>query len=383
MEQVSKKKEIYFETLAGLLPAGVFVSTAAGRIIYANEYLSKLTGLNYEEGMATNWMKTLHPDDKVRVMKEWSASRKEDRLFKLEYRFVHRNRLVVWVLGQIVYVKDVKGKIVNHVGVVTDITQQRAAEERKHLQKLQLARVSNLNAMGELASSLAHQLNQPLTIVSSYAQECRQQLLSAGDMTLTKIIDGLKKINFHADRAGQIIQRMRNFFSGQALQKSAEDINKVIFGVIKFLNEDLCCSGKVSLNLSKELPLISFDRVQIEQVLLNILQNAFEAIKERRDGCGQIIIRTYLKEKNLIVSVCNTGAVIPKTVLKNIFDPFFTTKKSGMGMGLTICRSIIESHGGEMAVFSEEGGTQFYFTLPIVNSASRAGLNVDWQQIIS
>ncbi|MCK4608364.1 MAG: GHKL domain-containing protein [Gammaproteobacteria bacterium] len=246
--------------------------------------------------------------------------------------------------------------------------EQHQTEKQRQPHQQQMNRIEHLNSMGELTSSLAHQLNQPLAIISSYAQEtCRR--LNDNDIQHQhhELINAAQKIALHANRAGEIVNRLREFFSMKPLQKQPEDVNQIIKGTILFLKQEYNISKKlISLTLDSKIPQILLDRTQIEQVLFNILQNAFDAVESKKAKDAKITISTAANNNALIVTISDTGVGVSEQILDNIFEPFFTTKSNGMGLGLAICRSIISAHDGQIIVSSIEGkGMQFKLTLPI------------------
>jgi two-component system, LuxR family, sensor kinase FixL len=249
-------------------------------------------------------------------------------------------------------------------GFVRDITERQTHRERLQELQSELLRTSRLSAMGQMASALAHELNQPLTAVINYVQACRR-LLGAKDAPPERLTDAMDKAVAQATRAGQIIHRMRQFIQTGETERQLESINKVVEEASALALVGARESGiLVRMELSPDLPALLVDRIQIQQVVLNLVRNGMEALAatERRE----LTIRTAHTHDALVeVAVSDTGPGLSVEVASQLFQPFVTTKPKGMGLGLTISRSIIEAHGGRLhAVPNPDGGVTFRFELP-------------------
>jgi two-component system, LuxR family, sensor kinase FixL len=255
-------------------------------------------------------------------------------------------------------------------GFVRDITERQTTRERLHELQSELLRASRLSSMGQMASALAHELNQPLTAVINYVQACRR-LLGSGDGTaLERLHDTMDKAVSQANRAGQIIHRMRQFIQKGETDRQVESINKLIEEASALALVGAKESGiLVRLELSPELPPVLVDRIQIQQVLVNLIRNSVEALSTapRRE----LTIKSYRSNGEMVeVAVADTGPGLDETVAKQLFQPFITTKARGMGLGLSISRSIIDAHGGRLwAVPVPQSGVSFQFTLPAAEPA--------------
>jgi two-component system sensor kinase FixL len=250
-------------------------------------------------------------------------------------------------------------------GVVRDITERQSTRERLQELQSELVRASRLSAMGQMASALAHELNQPLTAVINYVQACRRLLAGKDPPPSERLNDAMDKAVAQATRAGQIIHRMRQFIQKGETERQLESINKVVEEASALALVGARESGiLVRMELSSDLPPVLVDRIQIQQVVLNLVRNGMEALAttERRE----LTIRTAHVDGELIeVAVSDTGPGLSRDVASQLFQPFVTTKAKGMGLGLSISRSIIEAHGGRLqAVPNPEGGVTFRFELP-------------------
>jgi two-component system sensor kinase FixL len=264
-------------------------------------------------------------------------------------------------------IKDDWGNTTNYVGVTWDISQRkRAEEEAKHHQE-ELAHVMRLSTMGEMASGMAHELNQPLTAVASYCETARKMVEEQPTMP-DKLSDILGRAVEQTHRAGDIIRRLRNFVSKGTTQKEPVDIDKLIRGVMVFLEWELRNSHvKIDFNHCGHDCRIMADKVQIEQVLLNLVRNSLEAIQNADVKEGHVLLKTHVLPGHLIeLTVSDNGPGIEEAMFDKLFNPFQTNKGTGMGMGLSISRSIIEAHGGKLwARKAPANGAVFGFSLPL------------------
>jgi two-component system sensor kinase FixL len=250
-------------------------------------------------------------------------------------------------------------------GFVRDLTEQQRT--RDNLQQLQseLVHVSRLSAMGEMASALAHELNQPLAAISNYMKGCRRLLASSPDPNAATIEAALDKAAEQAIRAGHIIRRLRDFVLRGETERRVESVSKLV--------EEAAALGLVGarelgvvlkFELDPASDLVVADRVQIQQVLVNLLRNAMEAMTDSRRR-ELSVTNARAGDAMIEIAVSDSGPGIPEEVRSNLFRPFFTTKEAGMGVGLSISRTIIEAHGGQLsAEANAAGGATFRFTLP-------------------
>jgi len=255
--------------------------------------------------------------------------------------------------------------------MIRDVSERKykELEDKQHLDEL--AHVTRMGLMGEMASGIAHEVNQPLTAIATYCQLCLR-LLKNDKLNRNALHEILQKTEKQALRAGRIISRMREFISSNTTHRSTVDINGLVQNAIDLASDD-CRKFDIEykLELADFLPFISADAIQIEQVLLNLIKNSIDALARLpKTMQRQLSIQTYfLKTREIEVRVKDNGAGINEVEKGKVFTPFFTTKKSGMGMGLSICQSLIASHNGELRFNCSKGkGTTFYFTLPITEN---------------
>jgi len=249
-------------------------------------------------------------------------------------------------------------------GFVRDLTQRQEGERLLHEVQSELLHISRLSTMGEMASALAHELNQPLAAIANYLQGARRLLRNSSDDRAPVIMEAMDKASEQAVRAGQVIHRLRDFVSRGETEKGIESLKKLVEEASALaLVAAKDHSVRVNLRLDASVDLVLVDKVQIQQVLLNLLRNALEAMQASKRR--ELIVSTAPAEDTMVaIDVADTGCGISPEVASRLFQPFVTTKKQGMGVGLSISRTIIESHGGQITVEPNPGGgTIFRFTL--------------------
>ena len=219
-----------------------------------------------------------------------------------------------------------------------------------------------------MMAELTHELNQPLSAICSHAQACKR-LLDSGDRDYAEeLTASLSQVNEQGTRAAEIIRRLRRFVAKAKPLEAIVDVNAMIHDVAELMNMDArLAEAEVVLALTEPLPSVMGDRIQLEQVLVNLMRNGFEALRESDRQSRRLTVRTGLAgSQSIVVGVHDNGLGIASDAVNHIFERFFTTKAKGMGMGLSICKSIIENHGGKLwAAPAQDGGVVFYFTLPI------------------
>lgn len=252
----------------------------------------------------------------------------------------------------------------NFIGFVHDLTAAREGERQLNEMQSELVHVSRLSSMGEMASALAHELNQPLTAVANYLQGSKRLMRDSLDPRAPVIIEAMEKASEQAVRAGQVIQRLRDFITRGETEQRIESIRTLVEAsstLALIAAKDM--SVRVELRLAPTVDHVLVDKVQIQQVLLNLLRNALEAMQDSQRR--ELVISTYAADDNMVaVEVADTGGGVSPEIAAKLFQPFVTTKKQGMGVGLSISRTIIQSHGGQITLTENPGGgTVARFTL--------------------
>ncbi len=252
-------------------------------------------------------------------------------------------------------------------GFVRDLTERRDQERRLQELQSELVHVSRLTAMGELASSIAHELNQPLSAIANYMKGS-MALLQASEIDRTRLEGALDRVGEQALRAGDIIKRLREFVSKGETEHTLEDPARLMEEASALALVGARDAGlRVDLRFARDLGLVIVDKVQIQQVALNLIRNAMDAMAGMNGG--ELSIRARKTDaQTLTISVSDTGPGVSAETLERLFQPFYTTKANGMGVGLSICRTIVEAHGGRIWIENNpRGGATFLFTLPIAD----------------
>jgi len=321
------------------------------------------SSLTYEK-----FLKSVHPDDREYVDKCWKAALNGEH-YDIEHRIMVGGE-VKWVRETAQVEFNKKGKAISGIGNAHDITERKRREENLRRLQEELTHVSRVTTMGELTAALAHELNQPLMAIISNAQAA-QRFLRNKNTDLNEITDILSDIIKDDKRASDVINKLKSLLRKSGLEFTTLNINEVIKEVISLIHSDLVIKN-ISLNndLNDKIPFISGDKVQLQQVILNLILNSFEAMKDV--DSKRLAIRTLQKnDKYITVIVEDSGIGIGDKKTDLIFKPFFSTKRKGLGMGLSINKTIIEAHGGSLwARNNPDKGATFYFTLPITKEPS-------------
>jgi C4-dicarboxylate-specific signal transduction histidine kinase len=248
-----------------------------------------------------------------------------------------------------------------------DVTERKRAEENLHAAQAELAHMSRVTTMGELAASIAHEVNQPLTAIVTNGNAC-VRWLTRDTPNLEEAQQALARIIKEANRASQVINRIRTFVKRSPPEKALVDINGLVRETIALVGGELMRNQVLlQTEFAPDISPVLCDRIQLQQVILNLLMNAIEATTARSDGPREILLTSQKQgPAEIVVAIRDSGAGIDAATLDRVFDPFFTTKPGGMGMGLSISRSLIEAHGGRLwAIPNERGGATFQFSLPV------------------
>jgi two-component system sensor histidine kinase TtrS len=252
--------------------------------------------------------------------------------------------------------------------LMVEMEERRRAEDQLRQHQDELAHVARLSTVGEMVVELTHELNQPLGAISSYAQACNRLLASDRPDDRDELSSAIVRVGEQADRAAEIVRRLRRFITKAQPMQTLANLNAIIRDVAELTSIDArMTEASVDFQLADSLPLVVVDRIQIEQVVVNLMRNAFEAMRDCPPEFRRLTLRTHIEDQHFIrVEVCDTGIGIPPAAIELVFNRFFTTKPDGMGMGLAISRSIITNHGGKLWVVPNlDRGSTYFFTLPI------------------
>jgi PAS domain S-box-containing protein len=356
------------------IPAHVWSTLPDGSVDFINQRLLESTGLSIQALLGSSWQSIIHPDDRTRYIAKWTSALAAGEPVEIEARIWTAQRDYRWLLVRNVPLRDGNGRIVKWYGTGIDIEDRKRAEESLRKAQADLAHANRVSTMGELSASLAHEINQPISGAITNASTCLRRLdREQPDLEGARAAASL--IIRDANRAAEIINRVRLFFRKGVVTKERLDVNEMIREMeILLHNEASQHSVSVHTKLAADQPLIVADRIQLQQVLMNLMINGIEAMKAV-DGPRQLTLGTQNdKDEQLLVSVEDTGIGLPPNHSSQIFNAFFTTKEHGTGMGLRISQTIIEAHGGRLwAMDNHPRGAIFHFTLSASSETGSVG----------
>ena len=358
-----------FRTIFESAPIGIMTADRWGGVRHANRALQAMLGYDLDELQRRTLDDLTAEVDRVRGRHAFRqlCERRTGELL-LDKRYVARDGGIVWVHEACAAVCDDRGEFAYALAMVEDVTERQRAEERAREHQEQLAHVLRVSTMGEMAAALAHELNQPLGAIVNFANGTLVRLRARG--IEPEIERAVEQIADEGLRAGEIIRGVREFVRQGAQRREPADVNHLVRQAAYLLEADAHGHGiPLRLALDADLPTVQVDRIQVEQVVLNLLRNALDAIIAGRQGDDEVLVRTYRNGAGAIeVAVRDTGIGLPAENITRIFDAFFTTKRGGLGMGLSISRSIVEAHGGRLwATGNRDRGMTFTFSLPLVD----------------
>jgi PAS domain S-box-containing protein len=342
------------------------------RFTYIGPQSVELLGYPTEAWYADNfWTDHLHPDDRDRAVAYCLEHSRQTSDYQFDYRMVTADGRTVWI-HDVVNVVSENGTPTILRGFLIDVTARRRAEEESRVLRDQLVRVGRFTAMGELAASIAHEVNQPLCAIVSNAQAVQRMLTGLG-VFVEEAREALQDIVQDSLRASAVITRIRGYLRKAPDQPAPVDVNDLLREVAALLRGEMSRRGvAVVLELAETLPAVLGQRIQLQQVVLNLMANGADAMERVvRDQRVLVVRSTADTAGTVTVAVRDAGTGIDPGTRDKIFDPFFTTKPWGMGMGLAICKSIVEAHGGRIwASPNDDWGTTVQFTLPLLREGA-------------
>jgi two-component system, LuxR family, sensor kinase FixL len=341
--------------------------------IWATNARRALLGLPASGTIALeDFISRLHPDDRDRVRRTMDDAIHNGEDFDSEYRLILPDGIVRWMSTRGSVHFDDAGKPERLLGISIDITERKQAELDAQRDRAELSHLSRVALIGEMSTSIAHELNQPLAGILSNAA-AGQRFIDQGDVNLGEISELLGDIIADGRRASDVMRGIRGMVKKGQVARCSVDLNEVVLDAVRMVSPDAVLrSCQVETSLDPNLRAIEGDPVQLQQVLLNLVINAFDAMRETPFPRRKVVIATQSNgDATVRTSVRDYGAGISEEMRDRLFDPFFTTKSEGLGMGLAIVRSIVESHGGTIGIENAEGGgAQFGFVLPVNESST-------------
>ncbi len=359
-----RESEARFRLVADSAPVMIWMSGTDKLCTYFNKPWLDFTGRSIDRELGNGWADGVDPEDLQRCMDTYTQAFDRREVFRMEYRLRQHDGEFRWVYDIGVPRFNPDGSFAGYIGSCIDVTEQRRAEE--HLRQAQddLARVTRVVAMGELAATIAHEVNQPLTAIVTNGNFCLRRLDGA-TLTTDELRAAITEIVNDGTRVSGVISRIRGFLMKESPNRIALDINRIVKDVTILMRKEFA-RNRVSLRteMASDLPHVPGDSVLLSQVLINLIMNAIEATSSSTDGKREILIRSAKKPDGVLVQVQDSGPAIEPELISRIFEPFFTTKAKGIGLGLSISYSIIESHGGRLWITPSSTGALFEFTLP-------------------
>jgi PAS domain S-box-containing protein len=365
-----RRSEAYLAEAQRLSHTGSWAYNIGSKeLVHSSEEHCRLFGFDRERGMPSfeELIQRIHPEERASAIQRFESQIRAATDSDGHFRIAHPDGTTKYVYSTVHPVFNASGDLVEFVGTLMDITERkRAEEERERLRHAQadLARVTRVTTMGELTASLAHEIKQPISAALMNAGTCLRWL-GREEPDVTEAREAASRIIKDITRASDIISRIGSLFKKGGQQHDLLDANEVVQEMIALLRSEASrYSISIEADLSSDLPKVMADRVQLQQVFMNLMLNGIDAMKESGRG-NELTIKSEAADGRLLISVRDTGIGIPPQEADQIFNAFFTTKPQGTGMGLTISRSIVESHGGRLWATANPGrGATFHLTLP-------------------
>jgi hypothetical protein len=367
-EEQLRESEARFQEMADTAPVMIWLTGTDALCNYFNKPWLEFTGRRMEQEVGTGWIEGVHPDDVQGCFDGFLPAFHARKPFRMEYRLRRADGEYRWLIESGIP-RYAGGEFAGYIGSNIDITDlKHAEEERERLRQLQseLAHINRVTTMGELAASIAHEIKQPISAAHTNAKTCLRWL-GRDKPDIEEAREAASRIIHDVTRASEIISRIRILLKKGESQREWVDVNEVIGEMIGLMRSEAGRHGiSIHTELVAELPHVRADRVQLQQVFLNLVLNGIDAVNET-NLTGDLTIKSQRNpDHQVLISISDTGIGLPPERMGKVFEAFFTTKPQGTGMGLSISRSIIESHGGRLwATRNPDRGTTFHFTLPL------------------
>jgi PAS domain S-box-containing protein len=365
-EEELRESEARFRTVADAAPVLIWMSGQDKLCTFFNKGWLEFTGRALDQELGSGWTEGVHAEDLHRCLAVYERAFDAREPFTMEYRLRRSDGEYRWLLdsGTPRFASD--GAFLGYIGSCIDLTERKRAELEHERQNMELARVGRVAVMGELAASLAHEINNPVGAIVANAS-AGQRLLAAGKIETQELAELLGDIVADGRRAGEVIQGIRNMVRKGEARRSLIPIVDTIRELVRMVHADAVGRDvKVTAKVDPDAGQVWGDPVQLLQVLLNLALNAFEAMSAVRPDARRLAIRAYRNGNgDILVSMRDSGPGFPSGMADQLFEAFFSTKVEGTGMGLAISRSIIEAHGGTLTAENcDEGGARFTVCLP-------------------
>ncbi len=367
VEEALRSSELNLRRMTETIPQMLWSARPDGAIEYCNARLLDYTGFAADDLMGDGWTKLLHPEDADQAVRVWQACITTGDPYRLEVRAMHAaDRTYRWCLTTALPLRNEQGRILKWHGAFVDMHDWKHAQDELRDTQAELAHMTRVITMGQLTASIAHELNQPLAGIITNASTCLR-MLGADPPNVVGARETARRTIRDGNRASDVIARLRALFGNRNTVVEELDLNSAVQEVVALALSELQRNGVgLHIELADGLPLVTGDRVQLQQVILNLILNGAEAMNQVEDWPRVMTIWTQLDGSGHVrVAVKDVGVGFDPSSAEKLFNPFYTTKSDGMGIGLSVSRSIVENHQGRLWAEENDGpGATFLFSLP-------------------
>ena len=344
-----------------------------GTRTFVNEAFSRFHGVEASDIIGTTFVPTIHVDDQATFQKVLAGFTPANPSATYEIRVLRLDGSYPWVQWNTRAKYDPSGQLIEFQSVGRNVTELKAAADLIRQKEAHLAHLSRLATMGEMVAGIAHEINQPLHAAKTFAEAARRNLQAGSPEKIQTAIDCTSEISYAITRTVEIIRRLRDFTKAQPFELESLSLSEVIREAVELTGYEMRRLGaSVRLDLDKNLPSFPGDRIQMEQLIVNLLMNGYEAMEDIPVNERTIDIRSRVRGESLILEVSDAGNGIAESEMPRLFEAFFTTKAEGMGMGLVLCKSIAEAHGGQLHARRNDPhrGMTFQLEIPLSGGSS-------------
>jgi PAS domain S-box-containing protein len=371
--EVLRESEARFRSMADTAPVLIWMADQGGRRTFFSKTWLDFTGRTLAQELGDGWAAGIHPDDRERYLATYAGAFDARREFTTELRLRRHDGEYRWVLDKGVPRLAPDGMFLGYIGCADDIGERKRAEAEAAQYRERLAHVVRLHAADEMSAALAHEITQPLGAIENYALAARRRAAEESP-DFARVTDLLDKLIGQATRAGDVVTRMRGMVQRHELEPKEIDVERTVRDCVDMVKTD-CELRDIGIELRPAvgLPAVVADEIHLQQVMLNLLRNAMDAVELPQPGVfREITVETGREGPDTVwVQVADRGVGIAEGQLEHVFESFYSTKPHGLGIGLAICRKLIEAHGGALwAAHNPGGGAVFRFTLPVATSAN-------------
>jgi len=364
IEAELKASEENLQLLVNTIPGQVYVTDAQGTLLQVNHHVTEFNGVKLPQLVEDNGMTAVHHEDRPAIIELLQRQLPLGEPFGYEFRHRRSDGVYRWFHAGIQPLKDTHGRVIRWYTLLTDIDDRKVLEASLQSMQAKLAEASRISTVTEITASVAHEVSQPLSAIISNSQACIRYL-AAETLNRAALSGAIERVLRDARDASQIIKNIRALFRKKAPETRPIHLLQLIREVLLLHEMPIRQLGiNVKVSISEDLPTVPGDKLQIQQVLVNLVRNAVESMQLNSGVPGELEIRVDEADAMVLTTVADRGHGLIDS--NKVFDPFFTTKDEGMGMGLRICKTIIEAHDGKLwAASRPDGGAAFTFSLPI------------------